>query len=321
MNKQDQPSPTSQPTPVAKPFINLKKMLFFLLKGMIIGVANLIPGVSGATLAFILKIYQPLLETLQNLPQALQLLLSLRVHAFCEKIKIDLVGPVLLGIIIGIILFADLLHFLLQNYTLFTFAFFFGLILASIFSIVQSIEKYSWKFFFCLILGIIFSFIISNSVPVQANESVFYLLLCGVAAMVAMIIPGLSGSYILILLGNYTLILESISTMQIKIFLSFLLGAGIGLIVSVRMINWLFRNYYALCVSIISGILIGSLKILWPWNAEKAFNEYIYSQKIDHFCYAFPDFYDPLNWFALGLIGLGAGIFWLIEKSNTNCKK
>ncbi|MEP1035237.1 DUF368 domain-containing protein [Ekhidna sp.] len=232
------------------------------------GAANVIPGVSGGTVAFITGIYERLINALKNIDlAALKFFFSGRFREFAKKVDFYFLVVLFLGVFVSILSLAKLLEIAFDQYETLTLSFFFGLIVASVLAVSRQISQIS--------LAVIISFIVGSAIaigiaflpPAQPNESFVYLILCGVAAVCSMILPGLSGSYILLLMGNYLLVLKAISSLEIRIIAPIAIGCVLGLVVLSRLLSFLFSKFKDVTVAILSGFVAGSLLIIWPWKA------------------------------------------------------
>ena len=220
------------------------KYLLILLKGMAMGAANVIPGVSGGTIALVTGIYERLIAAVGNfnLP-ALRLLLKGEFKEFAKKTDLVFLAVLLSGVGVAIVGLAGLLKHLLCNFEVPTLGFFFGLIFASVVLVAKQIGKWNAMAVVMLIVGLIIAVGISFLNPASSNSSFWYLVLCGIVAISSMVLPGLSGSYVLLLMGNYILIMSSISTMDFDILLPVAFGSIVGLLLFVKVISFLLKNF------------------------------------------------------------------------------
>lgn len=235
------------------------------------GAANVIPGVSGGTVALITGIFETLINAIKSLNlKALKLLLKGEFKAFAEQINLGFLIAVFLGIGVSIITFAHVLDFLFKNYPVYIWSFFFGLILASVYFVSKTIEKWSVSVILNFIVGTIIAVGIALLNPASENSNLFYLVLCGIVAASSMILPGLSGSFVLILMGNYQLIMiDSVNTLNLKVLLPVAVGAGIGILGFSHFLSWIFKKFKDQTIALLSGFILGSLIILWPWKNEQ----------------------------------------------------
>lgn len=246
----------------------MKNYLILVLKGTALGTANVIPGVSGGTIALITGIFEQLINSIKSFDlKALKLLFSGKIKQFIEYTDLKFLAAVFLGISIAIISVAKLFGYLFDNYPIYIWAYFFGLILASVYFVGKTINKWTIPVIITLILGILSAFIISILNPATENDNLFYLIICGIVSICSMILPGLSGSFILILMGNYKLVvIDSINNMRLEILFPFLIGMIIGLVVFSRFISWILKKFRDQTIALLTGFIFGSLGILWPWK-------------------------------------------------------
>lgn len=246
---------------------SVKERVLLFFKGMGMGAADVVPGVSGGTIAFITGIYEELLFSIKSVDgQALKLLLSGKFKSFWSKINGGFLVVVLAGVIISLLSLARLILFLLETYPIQLWSFFFGLILISSFVVLREVHKIRAAVFIAGAIGIVLAFFITTATPAVTPESLWFIFLSGCIAICAMILPGISGSFILLILGKYQYVIESITTLNIPVLLVFSLGCVVGLLLFARVISWIFTNYHDLAVALLSGFILGSLNKVWPWK-------------------------------------------------------
>lgn len=240
--------------------------LFF--KGVGMGAANVIPGVSGGTIALITGIFEKLIHSIKSFDLvALKFLFSGKVKRFAEHVNLYFLIAVFLGIAVSIFTLAKLLGFLFDNYPIYIWSYFFGLILASVYFVGRRVEKITVGVVVIFILGALVALAITLLTPATPNGDFYYLFLCGIVAICSMILPGLSGSFVLILMGNYELVfIEGVNDLDAKILGPVILGAIIGLIAFSHLLSWIFRKFKDLTISLLTGFILGSLGVLWPWK-------------------------------------------------------
>mgnify|MGYP001483076727 CR=1 FL=1 len=240
--------------------------LFF--KGVFMGIADAIPGVSGGTIALLLGIYEELISTISGLNFSLITKLKNNgFKSFWESLNGNFLITLVLGIGISLILFVKISANLLTSHPLYVWSFFLGLILATVYVIYKLIESWNLVNIISTLLMIAFSIILtSDSLNISDDTNLFYILICGIIASSAMILPGISGSLILVILGVYKILVEALDNLDIRIITSFIVGAIIGVISFSKILKWLFRNYKSLAYSIMLGLVIGSIEKIWPWN-------------------------------------------------------
>lgn len=292
----------------------MQPYLSWFLKGLAMGAANVIPGVSGGTIAFITNIYERLINALKSLDmEALGLLFKGKIKELIVKVDFWFLLSVLGGVAVSILSLAKLLEFLFLNYETLTLAFFFGLIVASIIAVGTQVESWSFSTVISLIIGTAIAIIIAFLPPANANDAIWYVFLCGVLAVCSMILPGLSGSYILLLMGNYILVLQAISGFKFKIILPMMIGCIAGLLFFSRLLSYLFANFKSQTIALLTGFVTGSLVIIWPWKIA----EYITvedKQKVVGYTWEWPELNGHFM-FAMALIIVGFALVMIIERA------
>jgi len=242
---------------------------YFILavKGMGMGAADVVPGVSGGTIAFITGIYEELVNSIKSVnPKAIRLLFKGRFAAFWKSINGTFLISVLMGIAISIFSLARGLKYLLDNYPVAVWSFFFGLILASAIYMAYNLKNWNFKMVLAVIAGIVTAIFITILTPAEANTSWWFVFLSGSIAICAMILPGISGSFILVLLGMYKFILEAVSSLDLSVLIIFTAGAAIGIVVFSNILSWLIKNFHNLTIAVLAGFMAGSLNKVWPWK-------------------------------------------------------
>jgi putative membrane protein len=246
----------------------LKTKTITLLKGMGIGTANVIPGVSGATIAIITGVFERLIHAIKSCDvTAVRHLFSGRFKAFSQHIDLGFLAPLMLGVVIAILSLARLLEFLFSDYPVYIWSYFFGLILGSVYFVGKSVEKWTLLNSLLCVGGIAFAVALTYANPAVENRHMLYVFLCGIIAICSMILPGISGSFVLILMGNYELIVfEGISGFRLGLLLPFLLGCGLGLIGFSHILSWILDRFKHQTIATLTGFITGSLLIIWPWK-------------------------------------------------------
>lgn len=246
----------------------MKEKIALAAKGMLMGAANVIPGVSGGTMALLTGIFEPLINTIKSFDlTAIKLVLSGKFKEAFEHTNMGFLIPVGLGIVVSILSIARLLEFLFENHAVYVWSFFFGLILASVYFVGKKIQKFSTPAVLLFAFGTALAASIAFMEPAAENASIPYLLICGVIAMCSMILPGLSGSYVLLLMGNYQLVMiDAVNTLNIAVLLPVAVGAGVGLLLFARFLSWIFKRFHDQTVALLTGFIFGSLAVLWPWK-------------------------------------------------------
>lgn len=297
--------------------------LFF--KGMGMGAANVIPGVSGGTIALITGIFEELIDSIKSFDlKAIQLFFTGRFRQFASHVNLSFLVAVFLGIGLSILSIAKIFEFLLEHYPVYIWSYFFGLILASVYFVGRSVHRWSVPVIVVFIIGTSIAAVITFLNPATENEGLIYLFICGIVAVCSMILPGLSGSFVLILMGNYELVMiKAVTGFRIDILLPVVLGAGFGLIVFSHFLSWIFKKYRDETISILTGFILGSLVILWPWKnpIEKtdAFGNFITNANGEYIIQGYerfiPDKMDAGVFTAVLIMIAGVITIWLIEKT------
>lgn len=241
--------------------------LLIALKGIGMGAADVIPGVSGGTIAFLTGIYQELLYSIKSVDlEALKLLFTGKIASFWKKINGNFLISLILGIFISFISLAKLMQFLMLNHPIPLWSFFFGLIVASAIYILRDIKKWEISYAISLIIGIGLGALICLLSPSQTPTDLWFIFICGMIAICAMILPGISGSFILLLLGKYEFMLGALTELNIQIIIVFAIGAAIGIISFSHFLSWLLKKFHTATICLLAGIMIGSLLKVWPWQ-------------------------------------------------------
>ncbi|MFA6676535.1 MAG: DUF368 domain-containing protein [Bacteroidales bacterium] len=246
---------------------NIFKYLFVALKGLCMGAADVIPGVSGGTIAFLTGIYEELVDSIRLIDaRALKYLFSLKISKFWKHINGWFLISVFLGVLISVFSLAKLMIFLMNYYPIQLWSFFFGLIISSSIFILRNVNLKKTTNILALVFGIALGAVICLLSPGETTNEIWFIFLSGGLAVCAMILPGISGSFILLLLGKYPYIMSAVSDFKIEILLVFGLGAIIGLLMFSRVLSWLLKRFYSITVVALAGIMLGSLLKLWPWQ-------------------------------------------------------
>ncbi|NME72790.1 DUF368 domain-containing protein [Flammeovirga aprica] len=245
----------------------MKEKLFIFLKGVAMGAADVVPGVSGGTVAFITGIYERLLNAINSIDlEALKLLSKFKIKELWEKLDLNFLIPLFLGIGTALFSLAKLMKYLLANEPIGLWSFFFGLIIASTLLVSRQVKKWNVASIIALIIGTAFSYYITVATPSEAPEGEIYVFVAGMIAICAMILPGISGSFMLLLMGQYNYILTSLTELNIKVIAIFGAGAAIGITSFSRVLSFLLKKYHDFTIALLSGVMIGSLNKVWPWK-------------------------------------------------------
>lgn len=245
----------------------IKDYFTLVLKGMGMGAADVVPGVSGGTIAFITGIYEELINSIKSINlNAIKLFFTGKFAEFWTAINGSFLISVLIGIGISIFSLAKGLEYLLNNFPILVWSFFFGLIVASAIYVARSIDKWNIGSVIAGVAGIAIAYFITVITPAEANTNYWFIFLSGSIAICAMILPGISGSFILVLLGMYKFILEAVGDMKIAVIGTFMAGAAVGIIAFSNVLSWLLKKYHNLTIAVLAGFMVGSLNKVWPWK-------------------------------------------------------
>ena len=239
------------------------------MQGFCMGSADIIPGVSGGTMALILGIYERLLEAIRSFDRAwLADLLRLRLASALARNDLGFLLPLAGGIVLALLFFTRVVPLprLIVTHPELVYGLFFGLILASVVVLMGEVERYGVREILWALAGTVLGFAIVNLVPVATPNAAWFIFLCGFVAISAMLLPGISGSFILLILGKYAYMIEALGAFDVSVILAFVLGALSGLIAFSRAIVWLLHHYHQATLLVIKGILIGSLWVIWPFQ-------------------------------------------------------
>ncbi len=264
--------------PMKRTFID-----YFLiaLKGICMGAADVVPGVSGGTIAFISGIYEELLETIDGFKLSFfRVLKQEGLKSAWQSVNANFLAALFVGIFISILTFAKLISWLLETRPILLWSFFFGLIVASVFFVGKQISKWSPGVLLALLAGTIISFYITIAQPMAETDSYLFLFIAGFVAIIAMILPGISGAFILVLMGAYQGVLNTVNNFREGVaqgdwalfstsfgkLAMLMLGAIIGLKTFSGALTWMFKHHKNLTLSLLTGFMIGSLNKIWPWK-------------------------------------------------------
>lgn len=239
-----------------------------VLKGALMGAANVIPGVSGGTMALLTGIFERLINAIKSFDtKAVKLGCTFKFKELFEHIDVKFLSAIGIGVLVSILSVARLLEYLFENHALYVWSFFFGLILSSIYFVGKKIEKRSLSALILFIAGTSVAAGIAFLEPATQNDSIPYLLVCGAVAMCSMILPGLSGSYVLLLMGNYQLIMiDAVNNFDLRVLIPVGIGSVAGIAAFSRMLSWIFKKFHDQTLALLTGFIFGSLAILWPWK-------------------------------------------------------
>ena len=246
---------------------NLLQYIFIALKGIAMGAADVVPGVSGGTIAFISGIYEELITSINNInPSLIKIWKNEGFNGFWKKLNGNFLVALFLGIFISLFSLATLVSWLLENEPILLWSFFFGLVAASIFFVGKEITRWNMGTIIILILGAAIAYFITTLPASENATSLPYLFMSGALAVCAMILPGISGAFILVLLGSYKTILDAVHERNIQVVLTVAIGAIFGLLSFAKLLKWMFSHYKNLTLALLTGFILGSLNKIWPWK-------------------------------------------------------
>jgi len=246
---------------------NLLQYIFITLKGIAMGAADVVPGVSGGTIAFISGIYEELITSINNIkPSLIKIWKNEGFNSFWKKLNGNFLVALFLGIFISLFSLATLVSWLLENEPVLLWSFFFGLVAASIFFVGKEITRWNMGIVTILILGAAIAYFITTLPASENATSLPYLFMSGALAVCAMILPGISGAFILVLLGSYKTILDAVHERNVQVVLTVAIGAIFGLLSFAKLLKWMFSHYKNLTLALLTGFIIGSLNKIWPWK-------------------------------------------------------
>ena len=296
---------------------NLKDYFVIALKGVAMGAADVVPGVSGGTIAFISGIYEELIDSISKVNfSTIKLWKQEGLGAMWKAVNGNFLLSLVMGIGLSIISLAKLIKHLLETQPILIWSFFFGLVLASIIYVAKQITRWNIGTFILLITGALAAYFITTLTPQVTNASYPYIFLSGALAICAMILPGISGSFILLLLGMYKPVLDAIHDKNIGFLGIMMLGMVVGLLSFSRLLKWLFDHYENLTLAVLTGFIVGSLNKIWPWKQVLKTEMINGKLKILDEISVLPSSYegDPQLVYALLLASIGFLFIILLEK-------
>ena len=290
------------------------------LKGMAMGAADVVPGVSGGTIAFISGIYEELIGTLNNINfSLLKNLKTEGIKSTWNKANGSFLLALLSGVFVSVMSLAKGVEWLLEHHPILLWSFFFGLVLASIVYVGKQIKLTSWdlRLVLAMAIGAVIAFLITTINPSETSDTNLFLFFAGALAICAMILPGISGSFILVIIGAYSPVLEAINSRDLKTIFIFGAGAIVGLLSFSKLLKWLFEKYNRLTLAVITGFMIGSLNKIWPWKVALTFRTNSKGIKVPLNEQSISPFNvngDPQLLQAIGLMIFGILLILLLEK-------
>ena len=236
------------------------------------GSADVVPGVSGGTIAFISGIYEELIHSIKSIDLgAVRLLFSFKLREFWYSINAPFLLVLVLGIGTSIISLAKVITYLLNTFPIQVWSFFFGLIVISALSVATQIKNRNSLTVLAGVIGVVIAFIITSSTPSSTPDDLWFIFISGTVAICAMILPGISGSFILLIFGKYEYILNALKDIDLTVILTFIVGCAFGIISFARLVSWLLKKYHDFTIALLAGFMIGSLNKIWPWKITTQF--------------------------------------------------
>ncbi len=305
---------------------DLKENIYLFFTGVCMGAADIVPGVSGGTMAFIMGIYEELLDAIKSVNiRLLRLVLKFKIKECFAHVPWKFLLVLGSGLLITLKLLAEVIHNVLGDPTekMFLYAFFFGLVVASVVTLSRHV-KWSLIAGLAFLAGTIGAWIIVGMVPAEMPHSTPVIFLSGMIAIMAMILPGISGSFILLILGQYAFVIEALKDLNIKVFLIFGAGAAIGLLGFARVLSWLLNRYHAITLAVLIGFMTGSLRKIWPFkDAENTvFAKDRHGEPVPILePNRWPDISSKECWISLGLAVLGVVVIVAMELVHKRMKR
>ena len=298
---------------------SIRDALNLAVKGLGMGSADVVPGVSGGTVALITGIYADLIAAIRSIDKkAIQKLLTFDIKGVMAKVHVRFLLALFTGVVVAILSLARLMNYLLHHHPVPTWSLFFGLIAASTIMVGKHVGNWYGKGGISFLAGIIAATIIVNLIPMQTPEDLWFIFLCGIVAICAMILPGISGAFILLILGKYEYVTGALKNpflpQNLIVIIVFCCGCAIGLLGFSRVLNFLLQKYHNLTLAFLTGLIAGSLQKIWPWK------EIIQTQMIrgkEHVIWGgpvLPPAIDQTFFIAVGLAGLGFAMVLVIER-------
>jgi len=297
----------------------MKHYIILFIKGIAMGVANVIPGVSGGTIALITEIYEELINALKSFDiKALKLITSFNIKGFIQHTNMYFLIAVFGGSVASVFSIANLFKCLFANYPILIWAFFFGLILASVYFVGKRIEKWNTASICAILIGTIVAISLSFITPASENSNLFFVFLCGIIGISGMILPGLSGSFILILMGNYELLMvTAVTDLNAVLLATFFIGSAVGLMSFSHILSWVLKHYKDATLALLAGFILGSLKIIWPWKEVTKSIILNGKEKVLEYDWYFPESMNQETLLPCVAILLGIIIVYGLEKYST----
>ncbi|MEM7336238.1 MAG: DUF368 domain-containing protein [Chloroflexota bacterium] len=264
---------TDTNTAVSNKDRSIQDYIILVLKGICMGASDIVPGVSGGTMAFILGIYEELIDSIRAVGQSefIQAVIRFRIKDIFQIVNWQFLLALVTGIGIAVLTLSSGLEWLLINQPVYLWSFFFGLVVASVYSVSRRIKSWTPPLWIILAVGTVGAYILVGQVPLQTPNAWWFLFLSGALAICAMILPGISGSFILVLLGKYQFVLGAINDRDIVSIAIIGLGAVIGLVTFAQVIGYFFKQHHDYTIALLTGLMVGSLRKIWPWKLDIAY--------------------------------------------------
>lgn len=297
-----------------------KDYALLTLKGIGMGAADVVPGVSGGTIAFIVGIYEELIDSIKSINlTSLKMLCSLKFSRFWKAVNGNFLLAILSGIGLSVFSLAKLITYLLVQEPVLVWSFFFGLVLASIWFVSREIAQWNAKTVIAFAAGAVAAYAITITTPAETSNDLWFIFLCGAIAICAMILPGISGSFILVLLGKYFFIMDAVKSLRISVLLVFAGGSVIGISLFSRALSYALHRFHDITIAILSGFMLGSLNKVWPW--KETIETYIDRHGVAKPLIETNILPDRQLWEAIGLAFAGFAIVYLLERLSLKNKK
>lgn len=289
------------------------------------GAADVVPGVSGGTIAFISGIYQELLNSLKSInTSSLKLLFQFQLVSFWKAINGSFLLSVFLGVLVSLVSLAKLINYLLENHPIKVWSFFFGLVVISAITVLRQIDRWKVSVVAGLVAGIAVAYLITIATPASTPDAWWFIFFSGAIAISAMILPGVSGAFILLILGKYKFVTGALHEFNFEVISVFVAGCVAGLMSFVRIVSWVLEKYYQVTIAVLSGFMIGSLNKVWPWKEVLTYRLDSAGNQIPALDQSIlPNNYyditgdDPQILLAILLIAMGIGVVVILEKIAT----
>lgn len=297
-----------------------KDYALLMLKGIGMGAADVVPGVSGGTIAFIVGIYEELIDSIKSINlTSLKMLCSLKFSRFWKAVNGNFLLAILSGIGLSVFSLAKLITYLLVQEPVLVWSFFFGLVLASIWFVSREVAQWNAKTVIAFAAGAVAAYAITITTPAETSNDLWFIFLCGAIAICAMILPGISGGFILVLLGKYFFIMDAVKSLRISVLLVFAGGSVIGISLFSRALSYALHRFHDITIAILSGFMLGSLNKVWPW--KETIETYIDRHGVAKPLIETNILPDRQLWEAIGLAFAGFAIVYLLERLSLKNKK